>query len=309
MAASAGDAHPFPIYNARFRFIFPILDADGDLVPGASALDTEISQDQGTFGDATNEATEIATSSGMYYIDLVAGELDTKSTAGIVKTSTSGAKTTPFVLYPVRLPVIRTGTAQAGAASTMTLDAGAAAIDDFYNGCYVNITNNTPTNAQGQARRIVDYVGSTKVATIEGTWGTNPSSSSTFEILLSPEAVSLAALAGTPPVVHAAGYPSANVTHISGNSTAADRLKQHAQTPLDVVVGTGSTTTTVKLSTVNGGAPSSVNDYYNDAAIIFLTGSLAGQRRTIMDYDGATTTATVTTLTAAPSNTDTAVIA
>lgn len=183
MAASSGDAHAFPIYNARFRVVFSILDADGDLVTGATGLDSEVSQDQGTFADCTNEATEIATSSGVYYLDVIATELDTKCSTIIVKTTSSGAKTTTLVLYPVRLSQIRTGTAQAGASSTITLDSSASSADDYYNGCYVNITNNTPTNALGQARRIVDYVGSTKVATIEGTWGTNPSSSSTFEVL------------------------------------------------------------------------------------------------------------------------------
>src|SRR4051812_9950288 len=125
MAASASDAHPFPIYNARFRVLLPVLDADGDLVTAMSTPDSELSQDCGTFADATNEATEIATSSGMYYLDLIATELDTMSTAIIVKSATSGMKTTPLVLYPVRLPVLRTGTAQAGAASTITLDSGA----------------------------------------------------------------------------------------------------------------------------------------------------------------------------------------
>lgn len=222
MAASSADAHPYPIYNARFRVIFPILDADGDLVTGAASLDSEASQDTGTFADCTNEATEIATSSGVYYLDLIATELDTKSTAVIVKTATAGAKTTTLVLYPVRLPVIRTGTAQAGAASTITLDSGASATDDFYNGCFVNITNNSPANALGQARRIVDYVGSTKVATVEATWGTNPSSASTFEILLSQEAVSSVALAGTPHVdPTTVGRFNVNTTHVANTAQTA----------------------------------------------------------------------------------------
>src|SRR5688572_4806814 len=150
MAASAGDAHHLPIYNARYRVVFPILDADGDLVTGATSPDSEVSQDQGTFADATNEATEIATSSVMYDIDLTGAAMDTQCSAVIVK-SGSG-KTTPIVLYPRRLPVLRTGTAQAGAATTITLDSNASAKDDFYNGCYVNITNNSPANAQGQCR-------------------------------------------------------------------------------------------------------------------------------------------------------------
>lgn len=225
MTVSAYDAHPFPIYNARYRIIFPIYDNDGDLVVGASGLDTELSQDQGTFADATNEATQIATNSGTYYLDLIATELDTKCTAGIVKTTTTDAKTTMFTLYPVRLPVIRTGTAQAGATSTITLDSGASAVNDFYNGCFVNITNNTPSNVLGQARRIIDYVGSTKVATIEGQWGTNPSSSSTFEILLTPEASSLVAWAGTAVVdPSTVGLPNVNVTHAAGTAWASGAI-------------------------------------------------------------------------------------
>lgn len=216
MAASAGDSHPIVIYNARYRVMFPILDADGDLVTGATGLDSELSQDQGTFADATNEATEIATSSGMYYLDLIATELDTKSTTIIVKTSSVGAKTTPIVLNPVRMPQLRTGTAQAGAATTITLDSGASAADNFYNGCYVNITNNSPSNVLGQARCIVSYVGSTKVATVCSAWGTNPSSASTFEILL-PGAAGVVAWAGAAVVdPNTAGYPISTIKDGTG---------------------------------------------------------------------------------------------
>jgi len=228
VTVSANDSHEYPIYNARFRVRFPILDADGDLVTGAAGLDSELSQDSGTFADATNEATEIATSSGIYYLDLIATETDTKSTDIIVKTSTSGAKTTVLTLSPRRLPVVRTGTAQAGANSTITLDAGASAPDDYYNGCFVNITNNSPSNALGQARKITDYVGSTKVATIEGTWGTNPSSASTFEILLTPEACSAVALAGTPVAATTAGLADVNLVAAAANSITAAAIADGA---------------------------------------------------------------------------------
>ncbi len=90
-----------PLKNTAYRVTFPLLDADGDLVTGAAGLDSEISKDGGTFTDCTNEATEIATSSGMYYLDLTSTEMNADTVALIVKTSTSGAKTTPIVLYPV----------------------------------------------------------------------------------------------------------------------------------------------------------------------------------------------------------------
>lgn len=36
MTAAAGDAHPFPIYDARYRLVFPIFDNTGALVAGAA---------------------------------------------------------------------------------------------------------------------------------------------------------------------------------------------------------------------------------------------------------------------------------
>lgn len=94
------DARPVPIKNTAFRAVFPILDADGDLVTGATGLDSEVSKDQGTFADCTSEATEIATASGMYYLDLTSTEMNADCVAVIVKTTSSGAKTTVLVFYP-----------------------------------------------------------------------------------------------------------------------------------------------------------------------------------------------------------------
>lgn len=78
------------------------------------------------------------------------------------------------------LQSIRSATAQAGAAGTITLDASASAVDDFYNETLIFITDGTGV---GQSRMITDYVGSTKVATIAPNWATNPGATSTFAIL------------------------------------------------------------------------------------------------------------------------------
>ena len=94
------DARPVPIKNTAYRVTFPLLDADGDLVTGATGLDSEVSKDAGAFADCTNEATEIATSSGVYYLDLTSTEMNADCVAVIVKTSSSGAKTTVLVFYP-----------------------------------------------------------------------------------------------------------------------------------------------------------------------------------------------------------------
>lgn len=108
------DAKPVPQKNVAYRVTFPILDADGDLVTGATGLDSEISKDAGTFADCTNEATEIATSSGMYYLDLTSTEMNADCVCIIVKTSSSGAKTTPIILYPEEAGDIRVNVTQFG---------------------------------------------------------------------------------------------------------------------------------------------------------------------------------------------------
>ncbi len=116
------DAKPVPQKNVAYRVTFPIMDADGDLVTGASGLDSEVSKDGGTFADCTNEATEIATSSGVYYLDLTSTEMNADTVAVIVKTSSSGAKTTTLVMYPEEAGDIRVNVTQM-AADTLTASA------------------------------------------------------------------------------------------------------------------------------------------------------------------------------------------
>lgn len=88
----------------------------------------------------------------------------------------------------------------------------------------------------------------------------------------------------------------------------ATALQAHAEGIGRVVVGVGSTTTAVVLSTVNGGAPSATNDFYNGRSIVFTSGALTLQATSISDYDGASTTLTVPALTGAPANGVTAII-
>ncbi len=79
---------------------------------------------------------------------------------------------------------VRSNTAQAGGASTITLDAGASAVDGFYNGMIIRITSGTGFS---QIREIIDYVGATKVATVNWpwtaeAWGVEPNATSVFRI-------------------------------------------------------------------------------------------------------------------------------
>lgn len=78
------------------------------------------------------------------------------------------------------LQSIRSNTAQAGAAGTITLDASASATTDFYVGLWCYITGATGV---GQVRLITAYNGTTKVATIAPNWATNPDNTSTFALI------------------------------------------------------------------------------------------------------------------------------
>jgi lysophospholipase L1-like esterase len=82
---------------------------------------------------------------------------------------------------------ITAGTAQAGAASTITLAAGASATNGQYFNNWIHITGGTGV---GQYRVITGYVGATKVATVGAAWATAPDVTSTYEITAAKAAYS-----------------------------------------------------------------------------------------------------------------------
>jgi hypothetical protein len=97
------------------------------------------------------------------------------STVAITDASITDA-TFATATYPKAL---RTATAQAGAAGTITLDASASATDNLYVGCSIKITSGT---GAGQSRTILLYTGSSKIAYVDRIWSINPSSDSVFVI-------------------------------------------------------------------------------------------------------------------------------
>jgi len=73
-----------------------------------------------------------------------------------------------------------TGTAQAGSAGSITLAAGASAVDDFYAGLPITLTSGTGNGSKGL---VTSYNGSTKVATVQA-YGSSftPGASSGYSI-------------------------------------------------------------------------------------------------------------------------------
>jgi hypothetical protein len=98
---------------------------------------------------------------------------------------------------------IRSGTAQAGGATTITLDSGASATNNLYQNCVVFIRSGT---GAGQSNIIASYVGSTKVATVSNSWATSPDSSSVFTVA-----------AFGPVIASVSGTVTANVTQVNGH--------------------------------------------------------------------------------------------
>jgi hypothetical protein len=175
--------------------------------------------------------------------------------------------------------VIRSATAQAGASTTITLDASASATDDFYNNQKIHIVSGTGV---GQGTYITDYNGTTKVATVQDTWRVNPSSDSVFVIL--PAGGIPGASAPTAAAVADAVWDEAYGDHTSEGSFGSIFQPPHEGT------AQAATSTTITLDATGS---SSTDDFYNYGFIQINGGTGAGQKRQISDYNGTSKVATV----------------
>lgn len=169
---------------------------------------------------------------------------------------------------------IRSGTAQAGSSSnTIILDAGASATNGLYNGEVVFIRSGT---GAGQSAVITNYVGSTKVATIGGTWATLPDATSVFSVA-----------AFGPGSASVAGTVNANV--IQWNSTGV----AGAVPPDTIFIRNGTAQAGSATSITLDAGASAVNNFYNNEVVFIRSGTGAGQSNIITSYVGATKVATV----------------
>ena len=276
------DAKPFPQKNVAYRVTFPILDADGDLVTGAASLDSEISKDGGTFADCTNEATEIATSSGVYYLDLTSTEMNADTVAIIVKTSTSGAKTTTMVMYPEETGDIRVsvtafggtaGTFSSGRPEVNTSHIAGSAVSTSSAQIGVNVVNfggSAGTFASGRPEVNTTHAAGTA-------WGSGAITAAS----IATDAITSAKIAAD--AIGASELAADAVAEIqSGLATAS------AVAP--AVTGTadsGTTTTMVDAALTQADA-----DYWAGSLIVFTSGNIAGQARRITAFNAGTDTIT-----------------
>lgn len=257
---AASDARPVPRKNTAFRAYFPILDADGDPVTGATALDSEASIDGAAFADCTNEATEIG-STGIYYLDLTASEMNGDAVVVRVQTSSTGAKTTVLVFYPeeagdVRANVVQVGGTTVdlstfGVSSIGQLSAGGAASFTLPSGQRANVAAGQILwiPGKGDGRVIAaGYNSTTGAGTVDSNFDTAAATNDPYIVFAQ------AATTTTPPDV--------NVARISGDSTAAD----NAESFFDGTgyAGTGNVIPTV--TAVSGTVSANVTQISGDSA-------------------------------------------
>ena len=138
---------------------------------------------------------------------------------------------------------VHSGTAQAGAATTITLDTGASATDNIYRGDRVMIV--AGTGAQ-EHDIITAYNGTTKVATVAETWVITPDATSEF--ILVPASVDIETWQHVAVTNGATtSLPCVDSASISDSTTAADNVQANignldspistAQTDLDTITG------------------------------------------------------------------------
>ena len=209
VTAFRNNALPYPVYGVPYTVVFPLLDADGDPVTGATC-DSEISKNGDTGVDCTNEGTEIsfttATNKGIYYLTLTAVEMTADIVAVTIYSATS--KATPIVLYPRKLVPIIAGTSGGTGLGTGVIRLQGnqgTALDDKWNGCLCVAT----IDGNVEARIIDDYTGSSKDAAVTPDWNVEPDADDTYIIYL-PEGMQV---------------PTPDVLAISNDATAADNLE------------------------------------------------------------------------------------
>jgi hypothetical protein len=175
------------IYTA----LFYLNTRNADDNPTLASGDAKISKDGGAFANLATLPDALPAAGRQVRIQLSAAETQCK--IGFIEfidqTATAEWDQQHIMFYTYGHPsafdtskfdCIRTSTAQAGAAGSITLDASASATNDLYIGCTLQIISGTGV---GQSRTIILYVGSSKIAYVDRVWATNPDSTSVFAIL------------------------------------------------------------------------------------------------------------------------------
>lgn len=95
---AAGNANIVPIKGQAYRLYFPWFKTDGTLLSGATITLSSISKDGGNYAATNGTITEVQ-SSGTYFLDLTATEMQTECTMLKATASDTGASALCIPIY------------------------------------------------------------------------------------------------------------------------------------------------------------------------------------------------------------------
>lgn len=185
---------------------------------------------------------------------------------------TNPDSTTTYVVQPgAYSPSVNEGIAQAGAATTITLNSGASAVDSTYNGQWVFIRAGTGTD---QARMVTGYVGATKVATVSHAWATNPDSTSIYAMLPAGRVQGVeGAVTGSVASVTGAVGSVTGLTASNLDTTVSSRMATYTQ-PTGFLAATFPTGTVANTTNITAGTITTVTNLTNAATAGDLTATM-----------------------------------
>lgn len=210
---------------------------------------------------------------------------------------------------PADIQPYHTGTAQSGGASSIQLDVGASAVDDYYNTYYVKIIAGTGV---GEEKQIISYDGASKTATVDSAWIAAPDATSVFKVgsryvrirdVLVENNLSTG-LYPKPFYVQTTNKEDvqgpinirgnvATSYKVMGNNIFFDASNQLTAISDYNILHYGTAQAGGASSITLAANASSTNDSYNDLKVRIKAGVGTGQSRIISDYDGTTKVATV----------------
>lgn len=188
------------------------------------------------------------------------------------------------------------GLAQAGGASSITLNSSGSAIDNTYNGQVVVLRTGL---GQDQSRVITAYNGTTKVATVDTAWVTNPDSTSGYMVMQACRLDSTISTAVTAVKAKTDNLPAApastgDAMTLTAAYNAAKTAAQVSDIPTTAQNAAAVLTTQMTESYAAFHASPTLAQAAFEVRAILAESAISGTTRTSKKIDGSTTARTYT---------------
>jgi hypothetical protein len=205
-----------PQYGYAYEFYTGLISQANTKIfqvnPTLAAGDVKIRKDGGAESNVTTLPTVLG-SGKVVKVVLSATEMEADNIT-LTFADAAGSEWCDLIAnIPTWRTLLRQGTAQGGAGAYIDLDTGSSSSDDFYNNALIHIYKGTGI---GQSRIISDYTGSSRRATVNENWVTNPDSTSEFKIYPSS---SISSTAPTAAEISDAVWDEATSGHTTAGTT------------------------------------------------------------------------------------------